>query len=139
MIGDPSGLTAIGAFSVNGCSTGRRSHVPATEQNAVALPHQKAITCVRRFCWVIAAARHIVELRERYDRAPIGQLVPYLVVAFGTIDWAEDHDVGFILDLAACVARREADIGNDGIVWIGGIYLAANSADEFFVRTGGAE
>ena len=49
------------------------------------------------------------------------------MISLRPVDRAQDHDVGFILDLAACVARREANVGYDGIVRIGGIELTQDA------------
>ena len=38
-----------------------------------------------------------------------------------------------------CVARGEVDVGDDGVVWIGGIDFPRYSADEFFVLSDVAE
>jgi hypothetical protein len=97
------------------------------------LPHQKAVPGIRRSGRVVAAARRIVELGKRQHDTAIGQFVPDLMIALRTIDGTQDHDVGFISDLPPCVARREGNVGNDGIARIGRVKFTLDATDQFFI------
>jgi hypothetical protein len=120
-------------------AAGRSGGIPAGHQNAEPKPHQETIAGVSGLARVVAAGRRVVDLRKRHNRAAIGQLVPKLVIALGTIDRAQDHDVGFILNLSASVARRKVDIGDYGVMRIGGIDFPCNVSDQFLVLTDAGE
>jgi hypothetical protein len=66
-IGDPSGLTAIGAFIVKRLAPGR-----ALISHVVPFPHQKAVASIGGLARIVAATSRIIELGKRQDIAAVG-------------------------------------------------------------------
>ena len=116
---------------------GWRRDVPAVPRQAVALVHQERVARIRRGGRVVAAARAVEGAEELV--AAVVDLDEQLVVAVAQIDRLQDVDVHRVLDVAARVARRELDVGDDPVASVVRVDFAVGLAAQLLVGAGGPE
>ncbi|MBI3797534.1 MAG: hypothetical protein HY268_11295 [Deltaproteobacteria bacterium] len=116
--------------------------VPARPDDGIALPHQVAGAGILCSAGIIDRW----ELWRRLERkiqgqirdlvAPIGHITEQDLVAARCIQRFQEIEVGRVLDLAAGVARRQRDVGDDRVERALGIQLAKSAPHEFLISPG---
>ena len=82
---------------------------------------------------------NVVETWWRELGAAIGDVNQQRAVATQRIGRAQQHDVGYGLHQASCIAWRFVDIGNDGVTRIGGVDGNGGARRHFYVRADAAK
>ena len=136
--GDGAAVRIVGDGQVDDGLKVRRAgaggKVPTAPHHGVAARHEEGIGQSGRVgdrTWVSAAGEAAEGIPSLV--AAVGRLVHHLVVALAQVNRLEDVEGERILDVAVGVRRREANVGDDRVLGIGGIHFAVGHADEFFV------
>src|SRR5262249_52743369 len=118
---------------------GRRGRVPAGPDEGIALSHQVPSAGVLRGIGVIDGREFRWRLERKVQRqvgnlvTPIGHIEEQDFVAARRIHWLQEIEVGRVLDLAAGVARRQHEVGDDSVEWALGIQFAEGTPHQFLI------
>ena len=110
---------------------GRHVALPPAPHQREAAAHQEAVAGVAR----MAALRRAVQ--SRHDRlvAAVGHVVDQPAIAARNVNRLQNAELGLILDVAACIARRLVQIDDAGVQRMCWIELAERRAMQPFIGT----
>jgi hypothetical protein len=109
---------------------------PTGKDERIAAAHEQAAPCVGRRRRIVAA--HAVEGTVSLVAA-IDDIIEDSLVALRHVHGFDNVHIGRIFDHAVGVARRQVDVGNEGVTAVQRIDLAVRSGEDLLVGADGSE